>query len=72
MEADNLAQNHTTMNGIDGEIAAPQAAAKSDNCISISQSLKPMPLLNGDSSDSEGPLPEIDSGFSDDDESEVE
>ena len=69
MERDSLAQNHSIMNGVEAEICSPKQAVGSNG---IANSMTTDAFLMGDSSDSEGPLPEIDLGLSSEDESEEE
>lgn len=72
MERDSLAQNHSAINGIEGEVSAPKPAAGSNGVANLSNSITTNAFLMEDSSDSEGPLPEIDLGLSSEDESEEE
>lgn len=72
LERNSLEQNHSTFTGIESEISAPKTAAGSNDVANLSSSSKTNAFLMGDSSDSEGPLPEIDLGLSDEDEIEEE
>ena len=60
------------MNGSDSQVGAPKIEVGSNGLSGLSKSVDTRALLMGESSDSEGPLPEIDLGVSSEDESETE
>lgn len=64
MDVENLVQNHSTANGSVGEIVLPPSAEPADLFKSLKEDQKHVNFLTGESSDSEGPLPEIDCGIS--------
>ena len=64
--------NHSFMNGEDGNIV-PSATAKTSQEPGLqTQMPTKLSLLTGESSDSEGPLPEIDVGVSSSEQSDAE
>lgn len=65
-------QNYSTLKGIDGNVSAPERAAGSNGFGGLSQSIHANAFLMVESSDSEGPLPEIDLGISSEEESGME
>ncbi len=71
IEMGSLSGNHSTMNDLGREGSEPKNVDCND-LADLSKGTRANSFLMGESSDSEGPLPEIDIGFSSEEESAEE
>ena len=72
LDTESLMLNHSAMNGLDSQVSVPKAGAGSNGMSGVAKGVKSSVFLMGESSDSEGSLPEIDLGVTSEDESETE
>lgn len=72
METGNTMQNHSTLSGVDTEMVDTEIGAKNSSLSGVFKGRQLRDLIPEDSSDSEGPLPEIDLGLSSEGEEDKE